>query len=117
MIPENRQAQYLPAPLSQKPLGGHLIDAGLLTLDQVNVALVDQSATGMRFGEVLVIRGWLKEQTVEWIVTKVSEAERRFLEAQTRSLGAIAPKPRRDLPIAKALPSVNSVDNDVCWVG
>jgi hypothetical protein len=116
MKPENQQAQYLPAPPSQKPLGGHLMDAGLLTLDQVNVALVDQSATGMRFGEVLVIRGWLKEQTVEWVVNKVAEAERKFFDAQTRSLGLL-PKPKRELPISKALPSVNSLDSDVCWVG
>jgi len=64
-------------PRRPKRLGGYLIEAGLLTTDQVDVALNDQQATGMRFGEVLVARGWLKEQTVEWIVNRIAKPERQ----------------------------------------
>lgn len=65
-------------PISQpKRLGGYLIEAGLITPDQVSVALNDQQSTGMRFGEVLVARGWLKEQTVEWIMQKVIVPEKK----------------------------------------
>ncbi len=62
---------------SPKKIGGYLVDAGLLSTDQINVALNDQQATGMRFGEIIVALGWLKEQTVEWIMTKVVEPERQ----------------------------------------
>lgn len=67
------------SPTSPKRLGGYLLEAGLLTLDQINVILNDQQATGMRFGEIVVARGWLKEQTIEWIVEKVVEPERQAL--------------------------------------
>lgn len=67
-----------------KKIGSYLVDAGLLTADQINVALNDQQATGMRFGEIIVARGWLKEQTVEWIMAKVVEPERRALKHQDK---------------------------------
>jgi hypothetical protein len=63
-----------------KRIGGYLIDAGLLTLDQVNVVLNDQRATGMRFGEILVARGWLKEQTIEWVMEKVVIPEKKAFQ-------------------------------------
>lgn len=65
---------------ARKRLGGYLVEAGLLTLDQINVILNDQQATGMRFGEIVVARGWLKEQTIEWIVEKVVEPERQSVQ-------------------------------------
>lgn len=60
-----------------KPLGGYLVEAGLLTTDQVKVALNDQQATGLRFGDVLVARGWVKEQTIEWVMEKVVIPEKQ----------------------------------------
>lgn len=62
-----------------KRIGSYFVEAGLLTPDQVSVILNDQQATGMRFGEIVVARGWLKEQTIEWVVMKVVEPERRNL--------------------------------------
>lgn len=162
-----------------KRIGGYLVDAGLLTADQINVVLNDQQATGMRFGEIVVARGWMKEQTVEWIMAKVVEPERQATHPpvdpswanQTRPIANVLPAPaaqpslrpvpqpvsqpmpqpssvpakvaasapppptapriaakaaeaaaqkgfvRRDAPIAKPLPSVNSSDGDVNWVG
>ncbi len=64
------------APPAHRPLGDYLIEAGLLTDAQVGVALADQAVTAMRFGEVVVARGWLKEQTVEFIMQKVVLPER-----------------------------------------
>ena len=66
-----------------KQIGSYLVDAGLLTADQIMVILNDQRATGMRFGEIAVARGWLKEQTVEWIVQKVIEPERTLHTTKT----------------------------------
>jgi hypothetical protein len=117
-----------------KPLGSYLVDAGLLSGDQIKVILADQQATGMRFGEIAVARGWVKEQTVEWIIRKVIEPERKALQQRlaqstppTQPLASETtlrqdttvkqPFIRRDLPISKPLPSVKSSDSDVNWVG
>lgn len=48
-----------------KPLGVYLREANLLTDDQIRVALWDQQATGMLFGDVLLARGWVDEATLE----------------------------------------------------
>lgn len=142
------QVQTVPTNSSSdtKRLGSYLLEAGLLTPAQVHVALNDQKATGMRFGEVLVARGWLKEQTVEWIMQKVIVPERRAVKAREAATSAataqavkaapskppvpppspLTPAPqsngktvqnRREVPIAKPLPPVNSSDSDVSWVG
>lgn len=65
-----------------KRLGGYLVEAGLLTTAQVDVALNDQKITGMRFGEILVVRGWVKKQTIDFIMKRVILPERQ----QRRSL-------------------------------
>jgi len=131
----------------RKRLGGYLVEAGLLTTAQVDVALNDQKMTGMRFGEILAARGWVKQQTIEYFMAKVVMPERETIQPQT----AEPPKERlsrsatgqsgwttgvrsttngretvsqdkqtviqRDPPVAKPLPSVASKDDDVSWVG
>lgn len=54
-----------------KRIGSYLVDAGLLSLAQVEVVLSDQDSTEMRFGEILVSRGWLKFETVEFVFQNV----------------------------------------------
>ncbi|NJR65238.1 MAG: hypothetical protein HC772_07810 [Leptolyngbyaceae cyanobacterium CRU_2_3] len=70
------QVQPVPSGVLPKRLGTYLVDAGLLSSDQIKVVLNDQQSTGMRFGEIVAARGWLKEQTIEWIIQKVIEPER-----------------------------------------
>jgi len=142
------QVQTVPTSASSniKRLGSYLLEAGLITPAQVHVALNDQKATGMRFGEVLVARGWVKEQTVEWVMQKVIVPERRAVQSRAQAAPATAPQVvqavptrppvqapppaasttqsngrasqnRRDVPITKPLPPVNSSDSDVSWVG
>lgn len=132
----------IPMPMRPKRLGSYLLDAGLITPDQVAVALNDQQATGMRLGEVLVARGWVKEQTIEWIMKKVILPEKKAFqdwEEKQRQQQPLTPIPapaqrvepvqptapasaqktpvRREVPISKPLPPVNSSDSDVSWVG
>lgn len=57
--------------LGSKRIGDYLVEAGLLSLAQVEVVLLDQDFTGMRFGEILVTRGWLKSQTIEFLFQNV----------------------------------------------
>jgi hypothetical protein len=59
-----------------KRLGDYLVEAGLLTQAQIEVALADQATTNLRFGEVLIRRGWVKEETIEYLMQKVILPER-----------------------------------------
>jgi hypothetical protein len=51
-----------------KYIGSYLVEAGLLSTAQVDVILCDQTTTSMRFGEIVASRGWLKEQTIEYLM-------------------------------------------------
>lgn len=93
-----------------KRLGDYLIEAGLLTHSQVEVALADQSTTQLRFGDVLIRRGWVKEETIEYLMQKVILPERTgqpneasYLESSRnllKTLLRIRPNPQEsDLPL------------------
>lgn len=49
-----------------KLLGVILKDAHILTDAEVQIALMDQKAYGMRLGDVLVLHGWVRKQTVDF---------------------------------------------------
>lgn len=66
-----------------KPLGSYLVEAGLLTQKQVEVALADQEVTKKQLGKILVQRGWLKEQTIEYLMQKVILPERAAAKIKT----------------------------------
>jgi hypothetical protein len=108
-----------------KRLGSYLVDAGLITTAQVDVALNDQTLMDdMRFGEVLVMRGWIKQQTLDYLITKIVDPEQamarqtELAEAVTVHPGTPAlatpdarsslPTDRRAVPIAHA----RSLDGD-----
>ena len=71
-----------------KRLGDYLVEAGLLTDSQIEVALADQLTTGLRFGEVLVRRGWVKEETIEYLMQKVIVPERSGLNQNVSFLAS-----------------------------
>ncbi|MBM0743222.1 hypothetical protein JOY44_16660 [Phormidium sp. CLA17] len=74
-----------PSSLRTKRIGGYLVEAGLLTPAQVNVALDDQKVNGLRFGEILAARGWVKQQTIEYLMEKVILPEQESLQQQDSS--------------------------------
>lgn len=59
----------------QKFLGPQLMDAGLLSKAQVKVIYTDQEHSGLSFSEVAVSRGWVKEETVNYVLRKVRLTE------------------------------------------
>ena len=79
-----------PSLAGHKRLGSYLVDAGLINRGQVEVALNDQKATGMKFGEVLATRGWIKQQTVEYFMEKIVLPERKAI-APPRQQSKTAP--------------------------
>lgn len=54
--------------INQKLLGVLLQDAHLISDFQIQIALIDQQAYGMRLGDVLVLHGWLKQQTIDFFI-------------------------------------------------
>jgi len=53
-----------------------LVEAGLLTSAQLEVALVEQEKTAKRLGEVVSTQGWVNQQTIEYLMEKVIMRER-----------------------------------------
>ena len=67
-----------------KRLGSYLVDAGLVTLAQIDVALNDQEfMDDMRIGDILVTRGWIKQQTLDFVIDKVVEPEQAIARRTT----------------------------------
>ena len=58
-------------------LGSYLLEAGLINSAQIEVVLNDQQMMQeMRFGEVLVARGWIKAETIDFVMRHVVEPDR-----------------------------------------
>ena len=50
------------APPRRKMLGERLIEAGLITPDQLDLALREQKRTGERVGEILITLGFVAQE-------------------------------------------------------
>jgi hypothetical protein len=96
---DSSQADTLPtARLGCKRLGAYLLEAGLLTEAQVQVALYDRAATGKRFSEIVVDHGWVKQKTIDFLMQKVIIPEQQATDSQLYSR-------RRLVPTATPAPS------------
>lgn len=83
----------LAKPTDSKRLGDHLIEAGLLNPYQLEVAIHDQERTGLRLGEIVVARGWVKEEIVE-------DLANRLTETSLKSVRSIKRKPFQSFLVA-----------------
>lgn len=55
-------------------IGAHLLEAGLLTSEQLEVALAEQELeTSARLGDVIQKRGWVKERTIQFLLHQVNK--------------------------------------------
>ena len=54
----------------KKPLGQLLNEAGLISAQQIEIALRDQivNNTGSKIGEIFASRGWIRQQTADFFV-------------------------------------------------
>lgn len=64
-------------------LGIQLLEANAINPTQLQVALADHRATGMRLGEALVARGYINEQQLEHFL-RLQVKRKMMLEAQAR---------------------------------
>lgn len=79
MCPSSSSPNPSPKP-DPKPLGQYLVEAKLLTPAHIEVALYDQRERGHRLGDILAMRGWVKEEIIEWIVQNKLLPERTIKE-------------------------------------
>ena len=59
-----------------KPIGNYLIEADLISQDQIFKALQEQKITEERVGDILVRQGDIKRNTLDYVVEKIVEPER-----------------------------------------
>lgn len=53
---------------TQQPIGQYFKQAGLLDEQQIQIILNEQKKTKLKFGEVAIAKGWLKQKTVDFFV-------------------------------------------------
>uniref|UniRef100_B8HM85 Uncharacterized protein n=1 Tax=Cyanothece sp. (strain PCC 7425 / ATCC 29141) TaxID=395961 RepID=B8HM85_CYAP4 len=76
----------------RKPLGEYLVEAGLLSPAQVEMILFDQQHTNLRFGEIAALRGWVKQETIEFLFIRVVLPERANLQKKSPSVMGSSPQ-------------------------
>jgi thioredoxin reductase len=63
---------------SGKKLGSYLVEADLVTLDQIKTALDEQKKSTLCLGEILNSHGWVNRQTIEYMMDKIVLPERQI---------------------------------------
>ena len=76
---------------TRKPIGYYLKEAGLLTQEQIDFILQKQKEKNgfwIKFGQLAVIKGWVKQGTIEFFVESLSEQKPQ----KTDSFGSLSEK-------------------------
>lgn len=83
-------------PQNFKPIGSYLIEAGLIKSEQLQEALSKQQQTPLSLGHILSSQGWVKQETIEYLMEKVVRLEREPSEGEEHSVSsAISAAPAR----------------------
>ncbi|WP_404790297.1 hypothetical protein [Altericista sp. CCNU0014] len=72
-------------PTNFKPIGAYLLESGLINSHQLQHALIQQKSTPLSLGQIVASQGWVKQQTIEYLVEKVIESERQMGTASSPS--------------------------------
>ncbi|URD51797.1 hypothetical protein [Chroococcidiopsis sp. CCNUC1] len=67
-------------PSLAKPLGQYLVESGIINSAQLETALQEQHQTEKCIGEILSARGWVKQETIEYVMKKIVLPEREIGE-------------------------------------
>lgn len=65
---------------TEKLLGAYLVEAGIITSTQLDIALDEQKFTTRRLGEILVNRDWVEQQTIEYFIEKLVLPEQQAIQ-------------------------------------
>lgn len=96
-------AERWPTLVSQRlkqPLGQYLKEAALLDEEQIKTILELQRQTGQQFGALTVLKGWLKQTTINFFLEYLTEAKASYSDPETESISKWQ-KPRSANPIAQ----------------
>lgn len=86
------------------PLGALLIREGLITAEQLELALADQQATGLRLGELLIDWGWVDSTAVSRALAEQYEMDFVDLDATRTDPAAVVHLSDRDARNHAAIP-------------
>ena len=56
--------------MKKQPLGEILVEAGLVTLAQIEFALQEQIENNLKIGKILAKHNWIKQKTADFFVEK-----------------------------------------------
>ncbi|MEM8830489.1 MAG: pentapeptide repeat-containing protein [Cyanobacteria bacterium P01_G01_bin.19] len=73
---EIRNSKVLSRAVSEclkKPLGQILIEAGLISINQLEIALREQQESGLSIGEMMAIYGWIDRRTTDFFADRWKE--------------------------------------------
>lgn len=98
------------------PLGALLVREGLITAEQLELALSDQQATGLRLGELLVDWGWVESVAVSRALAEQYEMDFLDLDATDFDPAAVSRLPAKDAGNRGAIP-IRFLDDGRLLVG
>jgi len=58
-----------------QPLGYYLHRAALLNQEQIQIVLEEQKQMGVRFGAIAVLKGWLKQKTLDYFLENLVQSQ------------------------------------------
>jgi hypothetical protein len=96
MLPE-KKADWL-------PLGSLLVREGLISNEQLELALMDQQGTGLRLGELLVQWGWVASGAISRALAEQYDMEFVELDSADIDPAAVERLPARDARHYDAIP-------------
>ncbi len=82
------------APVARRRLGERLVDAGLISADQLKIALIEQQRQHKPLGETLVALGFLTEQTLREALSETLGAQSIQLQGVVADRAALTLVPR-----------------------
>lgn len=77
------------------PLGALLVREGLITSEQLELALIDQQGTGLRLGEMLVQWGWVESSAISRALAEQYDLDFVDLDATEIDPAAVERLPAR----------------------
>jgi hypothetical protein len=98
------------------PLGALLVREGLISNEQLELALIDQQGTGLRLGELLVQWGWVDSPAISRALAEQYELE--FVDLDTAEIDPVAVDrlPADEARRRGAIP-IRMLENDRLLVG
>jgi len=72
------------------PLGHYLQEAALLNEHQIQIILKEQKMTWLKFGAIAVLKGWLKQTTVDYFIAHLfPDRKNDSIYVETKKTGKI----------------------------